>query len=183
MIQRKLEPYEIYCDGSCKGNGAKLALGAWAYCILFDNSLVRKDCGGIPQTTNQRMELTAALEAIKGVLELTKYSKGNTYNIYSDSAYLINCYSQGWYIGWEQNGGRNAAKQEVKNQDLWIQLLPFFKNRDFHFFKVKGHFTNYYNNFVDKMAQDAAKQFEKKGLSYGGTPIWEIEELKQYVQS
>lgn len=160
MPNKSIIPYEIYVDGSAKGNDAAHRLGGWAYCILFDGDMVRKDSGGVRDTTNQRMELQAVIEAIKGALELTKDDPSAIYKIYSDSAYFVNCYDQGWYIGWEKNGWRNAAKKEVANQDLWIQILPYFKRKSFHFYKTKGHSNDYYNNYCDTMAQAAAESLK-----------------------
>lgn len=177
-MNRQLETYEIYCDGACRGNGGSKRLGGWAYAIYFDSQLIRKDSGAIPDTTNQRMELTATLEAIKGLLAITKDKPGLICNFYSDSAYVINCYTQGWYKSWVANGWRNSAKKDVANVDLWQQLIPFFERNDFHFYKVAGHSGLHENELVDGMAVAATKEYEKSGRAYGGKPIWECEDLK-----
>lgn len=160
-MNKSILAYEVYTDGSAKGNDAAHRSGGWAYALLYDGDIIRHDSGGELDTTNQRMELQAVIEALKA----TELFGDNTseYYIYSDSAYVINCYDQGWYIGWEQNGWRNAARKEVANQDLWHQILPYFKRKSYHFKKVKGHADNYYNNYVDKLAQDAAAAMSKRG--------------------
>lgn len=160
MPNKSIIPYEIYTDGSAKGADASNRLGGWAYCILFDGDMVRKDSGGVRATTNQRMELQAVIEAIKGARELSKDDPGAIYKVYSDSAYVVNCFAQGWYIGWEANGWRNAAKKEVANQDLWQEIIPYFKSKSWHFYKTKAHEDDYYNNYVDKMAQEASEKLK-----------------------
>ena len=162
-MNKSLFPYEIYTDGSAKGNDPAKRLGGWAYCILFDNTMVRKDSGCVTETTNQRMELQAVIEAIKGIEILTNASTEYNYIVYSDSAYVVNCYEKGWYVGWESNGWKNARKDPVKNMDLWSQIIPYFKRKSWTFCKVPGHADNYYNNYVDKLAQDAANPKNIKG--------------------
>ena len=76
--------------------------------------------------------------------------------VYTDSAYLHNCYTQKWYRNWKLNGWKNAKKQPVANQDLWEKLIPYFDNSQIDFIKVKGHADNFYNNIVDEMAQKAS---------------------------
>ena len=78
--------------------------------------------------------------------------------IYSDSAYLINCYEQEWWVNWKNNGWRNANKKEVANQDLWWELIPYFEKFSYDFRKVKGHSTNMWNNKCDELAQKAAEE-------------------------
>lgn len=153
-MNKSLLTYDIYTDGSAKGNDPANRSGGWAYVILYDGDIIRRDSGNILATTNQRMELQACVEALRAC-ELF-WDETKEFRIFSDSAYLINCYRQGWYINWEKNGFRNAKKQEVANQDLWSEIIPYFKRKSFTFHKVEGHADNYYNNFVDNMAQEAA---------------------------
>lgn len=153
-MNKSVLPYEIYTDGSAKGNDPSNRSGGWAYVMLYDGDIIRRDSGNVLATTNQRMELQACAEALRAC-ELF-WDETKEFHIYSDSAYLINCYRQGWYINWEKNGFRNAKKQEVANQDLWAEIIPYFKRKSFSFYKVEGHADNYYNNFVDNMAQEAA---------------------------
>lgn len=159
-MNKSILNYEIYTDGSAKGNGTKHCSGGWAYVILYDGDIIRRDSGTVLDTTNQRMELQAAIEALKAC-ELF-WDESKEFHIYSDSAYLTNCYFQEWYVNWEKNGWRNAARKEIANQDLWIQIIPYFKRKSFYFHKVEGHADNYYNNLVDKMAQGAASIMSRR---------------------
>lgn len=145
--------YEVYTDGSTKGNGKAVNCGGWAFAITQDNVLTYQSSGTATQTTNQKMELTACLEALKYCSQNLK----PPFTIYSDSAYLINCYKQKWYENWERNGWRNAKREPVANQELWKQIIPYFRNKEYNFCKVKGHADNQYNNIVDKLAQNAAE--------------------------
>lgn len=142
--------YEIYCDGATSSNGAIDAPGGWAYVILKDGLIISQNSGGEKGTTNQRMELTAALKACEEVEALDGFA---TVKLYSDSAYLINCYKQNWWKSWRVNGWKNSKKQAVANQDLWEKLIYFFmKAPGYDFIKVKGHAGNVCNELVDKMA-------------------------------
>lgn len=149
----------IYTDGSTKGNGTENAVGGWGYIIIikkdFTQTEIRKS-DYVENTTNNRMELEAVLSAINKVQQLDEYNKATKVNIYTDSAYIHNCFSQGWYIKWRKNGWINSKREPVKNKDLWTQLIPYFENEKFFFLKVKGHNGNTYNEIADNLAQDAA---------------------------
>jgi len=93
-------------------------------------------CGGEENTTNNRMELTALLEALKALKE-----SGLKLNIFSDSSYLINCFKNEWYVKWRSNGWKNSKKQPVENQDLWEKLLELLEKNDREFFLIKGHLS------------------------------------------
>ena len=142
--------YEIFCDGATSGNGKADAPGGWAYVILKDGRLVSQNSGGEKGTTNQRMELTAALMACKEIDAMDGFA---TVKLYSDSAYLINCFKQNWWKAWRANGWKNSKKEPVANQDLWEKLIYFFmKTPGYDFIKVKGHAGNQYNEMVDGLA-------------------------------
>ena len=159
-MNKSIITYEIYTDGSAKGNDPNNRSGGWAYVMLYDGDIIRKDSGNVLGTTNQRMELQACAEALKACELFLDETK--EFHIYSDSAYLINCYFQSWYVNWEQNGFRNANKKPVANVDLWSEIIPYFKRKSFHFHKVQGHADNHYNNMVDEMAQKAAASMTKR---------------------
>ena len=160
--------FKIYCDGSCKGNQTDSSVGAFAYVLLYDDDKIFEWYEVFTNTTNQRMELAAALEGAKKLKELVVgYSDGSkvklkdsefSCRIYSDSAYLINCYTQKWWEKWVTNGWINSKKEPVKNQDLWEPLIEFFKDSRFTFIKVKGHAEDKWNNYVDTLAQNAAEK-------------------------
>lgn len=147
--------YRIYCDGSCRGNGSTNAVGAWGYVILADDdTIVYSDHAVEHNTTNQRMELKACIMACDKWLK-DCFTPNDSVYIYTDSAYLHNCYNAKWYSNWRRNGWVNAKKQPVANQDLWEQLIPYFENDIFSFLKTKGHATDKWNNFIDNIVQSA----------------------------
>ena len=157
--------FEIYCDGSTRGNGTSSAAGAWAYVIVECHQEIIRKCEAEANTTNQRMELRAAAEALDYVVYnfLTPFDQ---VVVYTDSAYLHNCYKQKWYKAWEINGWKNSKKQPVANQDLWERLIKYFEMPEIEFAKVKGHsgITEHekWNDVVDKMAQAASAELKEK---------------------
>lgn len=149
--------YEVYTDGATSGNGKADAPGGWAYVILRDGAVVSQNSGGEKGTTNQRMELTAALKACEEIEAMDSFA---TVKLYSDSAYLINCYKQNWWKNWRANGWRNSKKEPVANQDLWEKLIRYFMmTPGYDFIKVKGHAGNEYNEMVDKLAVAAKMRY------------------------
>ena len=112
--------YEVYTDGATTGNGKANAPGGWAYVILKDGVMIAQDSGGEVGTTNQRMELTAALNACREVEKMDAFAR---VKIYSDSAYLVNCWKQHWWRAWQTNGWKNSKKEPVANPDLWMELI------------------------------------------------------------
>ena len=146
---------KIYCDGATSNNGAQDAIGGWAYVILDeeDDILFEKN-GKLTQTTNNICELTAMIQACEQIARI----KFENVTVYSDSAYIINCYAQKWYEKWMQNGWRNSKKEPVANKNLWEKLIPFFLNEKFKFVKVSGHCGVHWNEYVDKMAVEAKEK-------------------------
>lgn len=148
---------EIYTDGSTRNNGKADSSGGWGYIVVIDNKIDCYDSGTATSTTNQKMELTAAIEACKFICP-KPLNNFIPITIYSDSAYLINCYYQNWWRKWEINGWKNSKNEPVANKELWEQLIPYFKNFNIKFSKVKGHSESkddhsYFNNLVDKLAK------------------------------
>ena len=142
---------KIYTDGATSNNGYKGSRGGWAWVIVDNNNkIVTQGYGAGREVTNNQCELMALIEACQEAKKDDNY-----YTIYSDSAYIINCYQQKWYKKWQQNGWINSKKDPVANQDLWEMLIPYFENPKFEFIKVKGHSTDYWNNYVDRMAVNA----------------------------
>ena len=138
----------IYTDGACSGNPGK---GGWG-AILMSGDARKEISGGELETTNNRMELTAPIEALK-LLKRPCIVK-----IYSDSAYLVNAFTQGWIYNWQKNGWKTADKKDVKNRELWEEIYKFTQLHKIEWIKVKGHSDNEYNNLCDKMAVNAIKQ-------------------------
>lgn len=114
--------------------------------------VVEEYSGYVPNTTNQRMELTAAVEALK------RLKTPSRVNLYSDSAYLVNAFLQDWFSGWLRRGWKNARNQPVSNQDLWEELLVLAKKHEITWIKVKGHSDNFWNNRCDELAREAIKK-------------------------
>ncbi|NLM19364.1 MAG: ribonuclease HI [Clostridiaceae bacterium] len=138
---------DIYTDGACSGNPGP---GGWA-AILKVGSFEKEISGFEPDTTNNRMELMAA---IKGLSELNRPCK---VNLYSDSAYLVKAFNEKWLTNWQKNGWRNAAKQPISNSDLWQELLNLAAQHEIKWIWVKGHADNPYNNRCDELAVQEIK--------------------------
>lgn len=145
----------VFTDGACRGNPGR---GGWAWAVEGG----RYASGFDPMTTNQRMEIRAVLEAVR-TLE-------DPLTIASDSAYVVNCFKQRWYIGWQRRGWRNSSGQPVANQDLWEPLLALAldPSRPVKFMKVQGHSGDPMNDLVDRLAVEAATTGE--GRSGTGRP-------------
>ncbi len=146
-----MQKVTIYTDGACSGNPGP---GGYAAIIMCGDSS-KEIFGAERQTTNNRMELRAAIEGLK---VLTKPCE---VTLYSDSAYLVNAYLNKWVEGWKKNGWRNSQKEAVKNVDLWEEIERL---RDIHvvnFVKVKGHADNKYNNRCDELAVAAIKNIDE----------------------
>lgn len=135
----------IYTDGACSGNPGP---GGWGAVLMFKEQ--RKELsGGEALTTNNRMELLAAIEALKALKEPCSVK------LYTDSAYLCNAFLQHWVDRWQQNGWRTSQKKAVENRDLWEALLELGKTHTIQWHKVKGHADNDHNNRCDELARKA----------------------------
>ncbi|MCR4435533.1 MAG: ribonuclease HI [Clostridiales bacterium] len=140
----------IYTDGACSGNPGK---GGWAAVLKYGEK-EREISGFENNTTNNQMELRAAIEALKCLKEPCEVE------LYSDSAYLINGFNKNWLKNWKLNGWMNAEKEAVKNIDLWKQLDSLNNIHKIRWIKVKGHADNEYNNRCDRMAVNEIKMHE-----------------------
>ena len=145
--------FRIYCDGSCRNNGATDAIGAWGYIVINDtDEVITSDCDICHGTTNQRMELEALIHACQAG-DLFLSTTLDEIEVFTDSAYAHNCMDKRWYENWQRSGWVNSKKQPVANRDLWEKLIPYFTNVRFKFYKCKGHADDKYNNMVDNMVQ------------------------------
>ena len=151
---------EIYTDGSLKKIGQTLTFGGWAFIAVRDGKIIYCDSDGETNTTNQRMELQAIIEALKYAQTVRR--KTERVVIYSDSAYAINCYNQEWYVKWMKNEWVNSSGCSVANKDLWEQIIPFFDNFWYTFRKVKGHAGQVWNEKCDEYAQTAADRLKRE---------------------
>ena len=142
---------QIYTDGACSGNPGP---GGWA-AILQANGHEKVISGNEVQTTNNRMELTAALEALRQLKRACRIE------LFSDSAYLVSAFTQGWLDNWQRRGWKNAAGDPVSNQDLWRQLLELAAPHQIRWVKVKGHADHELNNRCDQLAVDEIKKLRE----------------------
>ena len=142
------EPVVVYTDGACSGNPGP---GGWGWAVSPDGSL--SDAGGEANTTNQRMELAAVLEALKSLTPAH-----HAVHIVSDSTYVVNCFRDGWWKKWKKNGWKNSKREPVANVDLWEPLIDLVTTHEVTFEWVKGHSGHPMNDLVDGLAVAAAQQ-------------------------
>lgn len=135
----------IYTDGACSGNPGK---GGWAAVIIEDEN-EKTISGSEILTTNNRMELLAVINALKEV-------SSAKLDIYTDSKYVKNGI-ESWIKNWKMNGWMTAAKQPVKNKDLWLELDTLVTKKEIEWKWVKGHSNDHYNTIVDEAARKAIR--------------------------
>ena len=135
----------LYTDGACSGNPGP---GGWGAVLIF-NGIEKELSGANPNTTNNVMEITAVIEGLKAL------KRPCNVNIYSDSAYVVNCFEKDWINNWIKNNWVNSKKEPVKNKELWLELLDLTKIHNVTFNKVKGHSNVKYNNRCDELARSA----------------------------
>lgn len=139
---------EVFTDGACLGNPGP---GGWGV-LLIEGGARRELNGGEEATTNNRMEMLAAIRALE------ETPKGAKIVLHTDSQYVKNGIT-GWIKGWKRNGWKNAAKQPVKNRDLWEKLDALATERNVDWRWVKGHNGHPENERVDELAREAAQAF------------------------
>lgn len=143
-----MEKVIIYTDGACSGNPGP---GGWGSILMYKGN--RKEIsGGKKDTTNNIMELTAVIEGLK----MLKYPC--EVELYSDSAYVVNGFNQGWIYNWVKSNWKTSGKEPVKNKEIWQELYDLTKIHKVKFIKVKGHSDNEFNNRCDELARNAIKQ-------------------------
>ena len=145
-----MEKVIIYTDGACSGNPGP---GGWGSILMYKENK-KEISGGKKNTTNNVMELTAVIEGLK----LLKFPC--EVEIYSDSAYVVNAFNQGWIYNWIKNNWKTSGKEPVKNKEIWQELYALTKTHKVKFIKVKGHSDNEFNNRCDEMARNAIKNLE-----------------------
>jgi ribonuclease HI len=147
----------VYTDGASTGSRGP---GGYGAVILFRQGRTVEISGGEHDTTNLRMEITAACAALETIDE------GHTVTVYSDASYLVNCMRRGWYEKWRENGWLNHRKRPVANRDLWERLLRAMqRHREVRWRKVKGHSKKAGahksgNDRADELAVTSKKQVE-----------------------
>ena len=148
--RNKMKNVTIYTDGACSGNPGP---GGWG-AVLKYGAHERELSGGEAQTTNNRMELTAVIEALRLLKEPCEVE------LYSDSKYVIDALSKGWVYGWQKKGWVKSDKKPALNVDLWERLLPLIAANDVRYHWVKGHAENEYNNRCDELAVAESWKFK-----------------------
>lgn len=143
----------IYTDGACSGNPGP---GGWG-AVLICGEHRKELSGSVADATNNRMELTAAIEALSAL------KRPSRVQLHSDSSYLVNAFAQRWVDGWQRNGWKNSRGEPVENKDLWIRLLYLCAANDVEFVKVRGHANDELNNLCDRLAVAAYRKLMEEG--------------------
>ena len=139
---------DIYTDGACSGNPG---IGGWGVVIIINNNKTINLNGGLINTTNNQMELTAAIEALK------YFKKKSILNLFTDSKYVKEGIET-WIINWKKNQWKTSSKNPVKNKELWIELNKQIVRHTVHWQWVKGHAGNEYNEKADYLARKFIKK-------------------------
>ena len=143
-----------YCDGGCRGNQFDENIGGWGVSLRYKNN-VKDFYGATRNTTNNVMELTSCIEALKAIK-----NKDIKTEIVMDSQYVVKGINE-WIYGWIKKGWRNSQKKPVENKDLWIELNKLKQEfTDISFVKCKGHSDNEGNNRADELANIAMGEIE-----------------------
>lgn len=145
--------FTLVTDGACTGNGTDDARGGWAAILTAPDGTETVLTGGEYPSTNNRMELTAALEGLAAV------PPGARVDLVTDSSYLANAISKGWLAGWQRKGWRTASKQPVANRELWERMIrELARLGAVRPVLVRGHAGHEANERADRLAQDAARE-------------------------
>jgi ribonuclease HI len=164
----------IWTDGSSHNNGEFTGIGGYGAVLIYselpdnekdlhseyaDEIYTKEAWGGSYPTTNQQMEIKAVTKSLERV---TRHDI--PIHVYSDSAYVVNCFKQGWWRGWMNNGWRNSKKEPVANRELWEELLKIINDNmlDITFHKVKGHKGIFYNEKADRLADKGTQKMKEK---------------------
>jgi ribonuclease HI len=152
-----MKTYTIYTDGACSRNPGR---GGYAFVILEDGRKIYEGSGAVPDTTNNRMELMAAIRAVDTIIDLVGNKEIAHAVVISDSKYVVDGINR-WIHGWLQRGWENKEGGPVKNSDLWLRL--YTKTNDesvsvsFEFLWMRGHQGDEWNDYVDNLAVEAVK--------------------------
>lgn len=137
-----MKEINIYTDGACSGNPGK---GGWGAVLVYKGT-EKEISGGSADTTNNRMELTAVIEALKQLKEVCNVT------LTTDSKYVCDAVTKGWVYSWKKNGWKKADKKPALNVDLWEELLPLLEKHNVTFNWVKAHNGHPYNERCDRLA-------------------------------
>lgn len=153
----------IYTDGACSENPGP---GGWASVLVSDND-IKVNSGCNPKTTNNQMELTAVVVSLRRIV--SNHCKGDTYEVYSDSAYVVNSINNNWIERWRLNGWKTSKGDDVKNVELWMECLKLLSQMKqmgikITFIKVKGHSGDTLNEYADEIAKKEVLNARKAGM-------------------
>ena len=141
----------LYTDGACSGNPG---VGGWGCVLIYKDN--KKEMSGVDEnTTNNQMELMAVIQGLKALKEPCNV------DVYSDSAYVVNAFLENWVDNWVKNNWRTAGKKDVKNVEMWQELLNLCSIHNITWHKVKGHADNELNNRCDFLATNEIAKFKK----------------------
>ena len=141
----------IYTDGACSDTPGP---GGWAAILIYGENK-KEISGGSKETTNNIMELTAILEGLKALKVDCEVE------VYSDSAYSVNAFNEGWIYNWVKNNWKTASGEPVKNKEIWTQIYDLTKKHKVSFNKVKGHSTDSLNNRCDELARSEIEKVKE----------------------
>lgn len=148
----------VWTDGGARSS---TNVSGWAYVGYVDNdteNLVTNK-QAMSNKTNQQMEMTAIIAALYSLpLEIIE---NHRVKVYTDSAYICNCFKDEWWKKWKLNNWKNSKKKDVANKELWEELIYFYDTFDVEYIKVKGHSNNQMNNLADKLVNEAMDEYEK----------------------
>lgn len=144
----------LYTDGACSGNPG---IGGYAGILIYGD-IQREYNGAEASTTNNRMEVLAVIVGLKRLKYPCKVE------VYSDSAYTVNAFSEKWIYGWKKSGWKKADGKPVLNEDLWRELYDLTVVHEVTFHKVAGHADNVLNNRCDELARAAISEFRKESV-------------------
>lgn len=148
--KRSKDEIIIYTDGACSGNPGP---GGWGALLIW-NGKEKELSGSARDSTNNRMEMRAVIEALNA-LKRPCHAK-----IHSDSALIVNAFNKGWINSWQKKGWKKSDKKPVENQDLWKEMLLAMNDHKVSWIKVKGHSDNELNNRVDRLAVEASQKYQ-----------------------
>ncbi len=147
-----MKEVDVFSDGACSGNPGP---GGWGSILRF-KGIEKELSGGEPETTNNRMELLAVINALESLKEPCKVK------ITTDSKYVCDAFLKNWLTSWLNNGWKTANKKPVKNKELWERLLNLSKKHELSWFWIKGHAGHPENERCDKLAVEARMKFSKE---------------------
>lgn len=143
----------IYTDGACKGNPGP---GGWGSLIIWSSDNIEELSGGDSHTTNNKMEMTAVIEALKALGDIPY-----EVDLCSDSKYVIDALQKGWAKKWRSSNWIKWDGKRAKNSDLWDELLKLVEKHNMHYHWIKGHANNKYNNRCDEIAVVKSIEYER----------------------